>query len=82
MSYCVNIMINGSIHQAGDEDFANLYDACGQAAMLVSGLKAGCSLDAGTTISSLTVDVLSDGGDLVMRFPIDFHLGQLMVREC
>ena len=82
MPYSVNISINGSIHQAGDENFANLYDACGQAALLASGLKAGCSLDAGTAITSLTVDVMRDGRDLVMRFPIDFHLGQLPVREC
>jgi hypothetical protein len=69
MSFFVNIRTNELVLREGKEPIADLYDACGRAALLASALT---DRYAGTIppSDSLAVEVIADGGKILFRFPI------------
>jgi|GEM_PF-5341089 hypothetical protein len=72
MPYFVNVRTDEVVLREGKEPLADLYDACGRAALLASDLTDRYSKESGTPMpsDSLAVVVVDNGGNLLFRIPI------------
>lgn len=72
MSYFVNVRTNEVMLREGKEPIADLYDACGHAALLASDLSDRYSEKRGATMpsNSLAVEVITACGKVLFRVPI------------
>lgn len=75
MSFFVNVRTDRVILSEGKEAFPDLYDACGRAALLASDLTDRYPTGLGTTVKpgALAVEVITDGGKVVLRLPIEIR---------
>jgi len=69
MSYFVNVRTNEVMLREGQKPIADLYDACGRAALLASDLTAKY-LGTMPPSNSLAVEVIGDGGNVLFRVPV------------
>ena len=72
MSFFVNVRTDRVILRQGKEPIADIYDACGHAALLASDLTDRYSKRCGSTMpsDSLAVEVIGDDGRVIFRVPI------------